>query len=118
MTASVSQTITLEEFLKLPNIEEPPAWEYANGGCNSKTDAKFRHPIIQKRLLRTVDDNSDEYTVLPELRCTFAGRSVPMLRLWLGVEFNSMKSVNQLIILNKHRIGQLKFFLPTKKQPE
>ena len=31
---------------------------------------------IQKRLLRVVDDNSDDYTALPELRCTFAGRSI------------------------------------------
>lgn len=76
MTASVSQTITLEEFLNLPNIEESPAWEYSNGVAIQKPMPKFRHSIIQKRLLRTVDDNSDEYTALPELRCTFAGRSI------------------------------------------
>jgi Uma2 family endonuclease len=76
MTASVSQTITLEEFLKLPNIEDSPAWEYSNGVAIQKPMPKFRHSIIQKRLLRTVDDNSEKYTALPELRCTFAGRSV------------------------------------------
>jgi Uma2 family endonuclease len=76
MTASVSQIITLEEFLNLPNIEESPAWEYSNGVAIQKPMPKFRHSIIQKRLLRTVDDNSDEYTALPELRCTFAGRSI------------------------------------------
>lgn len=66
----------MEEFLNLPNIEESPAWEYANGVAIQKPIPKFRHSIIQKRLLRTVDDNSDEYTALPELRCTFAGRSI------------------------------------------
>ncbi len=76
MTASVSQIITLEEFLKLPNIEDSPAWEYSGGVAIQKPMPKFRHSIIQKRLLRVVDDNSDEYTALPELRCTFAGRSV------------------------------------------
>ena len=31
MTASVSQIITLEKFLKLPYIEDSPAWEYSGG---------------------------------------------------------------------------------------
>lgn len=76
MTASVSQIITLEEFLNLPYIEDSPAWEYENGVAIQKPISKFRHSIIQKRLLRAVDDNSEEYTALPELRCTFAGRSI------------------------------------------
>ncbi len=76
MTASLSQIITLEEFLKLPKIEESPAWEYLNGVAIQKPMPKFRHSIIQKRLLRVVDDNSEEYTAFPELRCTFAGRSI------------------------------------------
>ena len=76
MTASVSQIITLEEFLKLPYIEDSPAWEYSDGVAIQKPMPKFRHSIIQKRLLRVVDDNSDDYTALPELRCTFAGRSI------------------------------------------
>lgn len=76
MTASVSQIITLEEFLKLPYIEDSPAWEYSNGVAIQKPMPKFRHSIIQKRLLRVVDDGSDNYTALPELRCTFAGRSI------------------------------------------
>lgn len=76
MTASASQIITLEKFLNLPYIEDSPAWEYANGIAIQKPMPKFRHSIIQKRLLRAVDDNSNEYTALPELRCTFAGRSI------------------------------------------
>ena len=31
MSASLSQTLTLEEFLKLPYLEESPAWEYVDG---------------------------------------------------------------------------------------
>ena len=75
MSASPAQ-IALEDFLKLPYLEESPAWEYVDGIALQKPMPKTRHSILQKRLLDAVDDNSDEYTALPELRCTFGGRSV------------------------------------------
>lgn len=75
MSASLTQ-ITLEEFLKLPYLEDSPAWEYVDGVTLQKPMPKTRHSILQKRLLTEIDDNSDDYTALPELRCTFAGRSV------------------------------------------
>lgn len=31
---------------------------------------------MQKRLLGAIDDSSDNYTALPEFRCTFGGRSI------------------------------------------
>ena len=73
---SLSQTITLEKFLTLPYVEDSPAWEYINGVASQKSMPKLRHSILQKRLLIEVDRHSDEYTPLPELRCTFAGRSI------------------------------------------
>ncbi|APB33674.1 Uncharacterized protein conserved in cyanobacteria [Gloeomargarita lithophora Alchichica-D10] len=76
MTASLTQIITVEEFLKLPYIEESPAWEYVDGVAIQKPMPKTRHSFLQKRLLTEVDSNSKAYTALPELRCTFAGRSV------------------------------------------
>jgi Uma2 family endonuclease len=76
MSASPAQTLALEDFLKLPYLEESPAWEYVDGIALQKPMPKTRHSILQKRLLDAVDDNSDEYTALPELRCTFGGRSV------------------------------------------
>lgn len=96
MTASISQIITLEEFLKLPYIEDSPAWEYSDGVAIQKPMPKFRHSIIQKRLLRVVDDNSDDYTALPELRCTFAGRSiVPDVAVvaWNRIQLNEIGEV-------------------------
>ncbi len=75
MSASPAQ-IALEDFFKLPYLEESPAWEYVDGIALQKPMPKTRHSILQKRLLDAVDDNSDEYTTLPELRCTFGGRSV------------------------------------------
>ena len=76
MTASPLQVLTLEEFLKLPYVEDSPAWEYMNGGAIQKPMPKTRHSILQKRLLQEVDTHSSDYTALPELRCTFGGRSV------------------------------------------
>lgn len=75
MSTSPTQ-IALEDFLKLPYLEESPAWEYVDGIALQKPMPKTRHSILQKRLLDAVDNNSDNYTALPELRCTFGGRSV------------------------------------------
>ena len=37
---------------------------------------KFRHSILQKRLLEKISQATDDYLALPELRCTFASRSI------------------------------------------
>ncbi|MGK7874628.1 MAG: Uma2 family endonuclease [Xenococcaceae cyanobacterium] len=76
MTAVLTQKLTLEEFLKLPNLEESPAWEYVGGDGIQKPMPKVRHSILQKRLLVKIDDPGSNYLTLPELRCTFGGRSV------------------------------------------
>ena len=75
MSAALTQKIALDEFLLLPYLDDSPAWEYAEGVAIQKPMPKFRHSILQKRLLVAID-NSNNYTALPELRCTFAGRSV------------------------------------------
>jgi len=76
MTATVAKTLTLAEFLNLPSLEESPAWKYVNGVAMQKPMPKTRHSILQKRLLREIDDRSDDYTALPKLRYTFGGRSL------------------------------------------
>jgi Uma2 family endonuclease len=43
--------LTLEEFLKVPYIEESPAWEYINGNAIQKPMPKTRHSILQKRVV-------------------------------------------------------------------
>jgi len=76
MSAFPAKTLALEDFLKLPCLEESPAWEYVDGAALQKHMPKTRHSILQKRLLGAIDNSSDRYTALPELRCTFGGRSV------------------------------------------
>jgi Uma2 family endonuclease len=76
MSTALTQTLTIDEFLKLPYLDESPAWEYAGGVAIQKPMPKFLHSILQKQLLIALDKSSDNHTALPELRCTFAGRSV------------------------------------------
>ncbi len=76
MDTILTRKLTLEEFLKLPNLEESPAWEYVGGNAIQKPMPKVRHSILQKRLLVTIDDSESNYLALPELSCTFGDRSV------------------------------------------
>ena len=71
MTSALPKTLTIKEFLKLPNLEESPAWEFINGHPLQKSMPKARHSILQKCLLRIIDDNTHDYTALPEFRCTY-----------------------------------------------
>uniref|UniRef100_B8HP66 Putative restriction endonuclease domain-containing protein n=1 Tax=Cyanothece sp. (strain PCC 7425 / ATCC 29141) TaxID=395961 RepID=B8HP66_CYAP4 len=76
MTVSLTQVLSLEDFLKLPNLEDSPAWEYVDGIVIQKPISKTRNSILQKRLLTEVDSQTGDYTALPELRCTFGGQSI------------------------------------------
>ena len=76
MTTSLTQVLSLEDFLKLPYLEDSPAWEYVDGVAIQKPMPKTRRSILQKRLLAEVDNKTADYTALPELRCTFGGGSI------------------------------------------
>ena len=76
MTVSVTRNLTLEDFLKLPSLEESPAWEYIDGVAIRKPMPKLRHSLLKKHLLFTLDRASNNDLVLPELRCTFGDRSI------------------------------------------
>jgi Uma2 family endonuclease len=76
MTTSLTQVLTLKDFLELPYLEDSPAWEYVDGVAIQKPMPKTRHSILQKRLTAEVDSQTADYTALPELRCTFGGRSI------------------------------------------
>jgi hypothetical protein len=42
---------------------------------SAKNYAQSRHSILQKCLLRIIDDNTNDYTALPEFRCTYPAGS-------------------------------------------
>ncbi|MFS0516870.1 Uma2 family endonuclease [Nostoc sp. UIC 10607] len=70
------ESTTLEEFLKLPYIEESPAWEYINGEAIQKPMGGAKHSLLQKRLVAVIDALGSNYEAFPELRCNCGNRSV------------------------------------------
>jgi Uma2 family endonuclease len=77
--ARVEKTITLEEFLRLPEIDDHPYLEYIAGKIEAKVSPQKKHGMIEKRLMNHLDAHSEPRQLgqaFPELRCTFAGRSI------------------------------------------
>lgn len=68
---------SLEEFLALP--ETKPASEYCNGYINQKSMPQGKHSTLQARLVAAINQQGEPDQIVfafPELRCTFAGRSI------------------------------------------
>jgi len=73
---AVSGSLTLDDFLRLPAIEESPAWEYLNGEPVQKPMPGGKHSRLQLRLASAINAATSSYEALPELRCTVGGRSL------------------------------------------
>ncbi|MDJ1175769.1 Uma2 family endonuclease [Roseofilum capinflatum] len=84
MTATPIQSLTLEAFLKLPYIEESPAWEYTPAGehtgqARQKSMPQTQHSRLQFKLCEAINQISEDREIacaFPELRCTFGDRSL------------------------------------------
>jgi Uma2 family endonuclease len=77
MVQAPKKTITLEEFLKLP--ETKPASEYINGQIIQKPMPQGKHSTIQGELVTAINAVVKPQRIalaFPELRCTFGGRSI------------------------------------------
>ncbi|OLP17811.1 hypothetical protein BST81_12135 [Leptolyngbya sp. 'hensonii'] len=77
MTVAKSASLTLEEFLKLP--ETKPASEYVEGEIIQKPMPKTRHSRLQGKLIETINRVVEVGQIayaFPELRCTFGGQSI------------------------------------------
>jgi Uma2 family endonuclease len=77
MIKSTIQTLTLAEFLELP--ETKPDREYINGQIITKPMPRGKHSIIQGTLITAINDAIKPQKIglaLPELRCTFGNRSL------------------------------------------
>ncbi len=77
LSTQVSSNLSLEEFLKLS--ETKPANEYIDGRIYQKPMAQGKHSTIQIRLATAINEiaiNQKIAYAFPELRCTFAGRSL------------------------------------------
>ena len=74
---AVSQRLTLEEFLRLP--EEKPALELMHGVVGQKVSPKTRHSTLQAKSVELINRFAEPARLafaFPELRTTFAGASV------------------------------------------
>lgn len=77
MVQTLFKSITLEEFLRLP--ETKPATEYINGQIIQKPMPQGKHSTIQGELVTAINTVVKPQRIaraFPELRCTFGGRSI------------------------------------------
>ncbi len=77
MSTVITQSLTLEEFLKLP--ETKPASIYINGEIIQKPMPKGKHSRLQLRLCNSINDVTESVHIayaFPELRCSFGIRSI------------------------------------------
>lgn len=76
MTIAASKSLTLQEFLKLPETE--PASQYINGEIIQKSMPKGRHSRLQSKLCAVINQVTEEQQIayaFPELRCTYPAGS-------------------------------------------
>lgn len=81
MLAIATQTISLTEFLALP--ETKPASEYRNGQIFTKPRQKGKHSALQGELVTLINHllrTARRARAFPELRCTFGDRTVFVYR--------------------------------------
>ncbi len=72
-----TKTLTLEEFLKLP--ETQPASEYIDRRITQKPMPQGKHSKLQGKLVAAINEVVEAQQIalaFPELRCTFGGRSI------------------------------------------
>jgi Uma2 family endonuclease len=77
--ARVDKMMTLEQFLRLPEIDERPYLEYIDGRVEAKVSPQKKHGILTARLTANLNAHAEideRGLAFPELRCTFAGRSI------------------------------------------
>lgn len=77
MVQTPNKTVSLEEFLKLP--ETKPASEYINGQIIQKQMPQGKHSKLQEELVGGINSVVKVQRIayaFPELRCTFGGSSI------------------------------------------
>lgn len=77
MVQAIPKTLSLEEFLKLP--ETKPASEFINGQIIQKPMPQGKHSAVQGDFVPAVNQvlrTQQIARAFPELRCTFGGKSI------------------------------------------
>jgi Uma2 family endonuclease len=74
---TTTQSLTLDEFLKLPETE--PASDFTNGEIIQKPMPQGEHSLLQGELCEIINQAAKSQKIayaFPELRCTFANNSI------------------------------------------
>jgi Uma2 family endonuclease len=77
MIQTLAKPLTLDEFLAMP--ETKPASEYIDGQVIQKPMPQGKHSRLQGKLVGSINTVVEPQRIalaLPELRCTFGGRSI------------------------------------------
>ncbi len=77
--SQVSERLSLEEFLRMPGIDEAPYLEYIDGRVVSKVSPQMKHGSLTRYFLDQLNQFAEppgSGEAFPEIRCTFAGRSI------------------------------------------
>jgi Uma2 family endonuclease len=85
--ARVGETMTLEEFLRLPGIDERPYKEFIGGEIEVKPYLGARASVLMSRLTRSLSRFAEPQGLgepFISFRCAFAGRSVVAAIAFLG----------------------------------
>lgn len=75
----LDRALTLEAFLKRPEIEEAPVQEFINGRIEYKAVPQKKHALVTKKIVSAFDAFAESRGIgesFPELRCTYLGRSI------------------------------------------
>ena len=59
--ARIRKAITLDELLRLPEIDERPYLEYIDGSIEAKVSPQKEHGILEKRLMNHIDATVSVY---------------------------------------------------------
>lgn len=59
----------LDFFLRQPNIETSPAWEFIHGHAQQKPMPTLFHSRLQRNLVNAINDQTKSYEAIQELRC-------------------------------------------------
>lgn len=59
----------LEAFLKQPDIEASPAWEFIDGRSRQKPTPTLFHSRLQRNLVNAINQQTKQYEAIQELRC-------------------------------------------------
>jgi len=77
--ARVETTLTLEGFLRMPEIDDRPDLEFIDGGIEAKESPRKQHGRLETRPMAHLDADCERGHLgetFPESRCTFASRSI------------------------------------------